>query len=111
MKIRKQDMPKKYINTENILYSLAKAINNKREGNYRDCNFENEYEFLDYLNSLERAGLISKKLNSTDEIDLSNYIFNINPLLSFNKKNNFIKWLNANIINIALLATNYIMNN
>ena len=99
MKIRKCDLPKKDFSCENIMYSLAKAINNHREGNYMDCGFENESDFSDYLLALEEKGVIRKKqLYDNKRIDLSNYIYVINSLLNFNDKRKFLKWISENII-------------
>ena len=104
MKVRKSDMPRKNFTCENIMYSLSKAINNQREGNYLDCGFEKESDFIDYLNALERANIICKKSRVKKEVNLSNYIFVINDLVTFNKKNSFLKWLSDNVISLLSIT-------
>ena len=108
MKIGKRDLPRKNFTWENIMYSLAKAINNKREGNYLDCGFENENELIECLDALEKTGIIIKKNNITHNcVDLKNYKFIINPLLSFKNKNKFLKWLKENAVSLISIALTF----
>lgn len=110
MKIRKNDMPRKNVTCEKIIYSLAKAINNMREGNYIDCGFNVEDDFIAYLDSMENVNIIAKKKNAKKTVDLSNYIYINNPLLNFDKKSKFLKWISNNVINLIVLTINSFSN-
>ena len=76
MKIKRNELPRVNCTDQSIMCSLTKAINNKREGNYIDCMFANETDFLDYLSCLEKTGVIvkkeSKKNSSIIEMNFAN---------------------------------------
>lgn len=101
-KITKKDLPNKNFEIENIIYSLVKAIFNEKNGNYKDCGFTNENDFISILNALSTSKIVELK-NNCENNNLGSYTFNLNLNLNIQKKSNIIKWLKNNVITI--LAT------
>ncbi len=110
MKIKKNELPKTNFSQQNILCSLAKAINNGREGNYLDCGFLDEASFYDFLFALEKAAVIIKKPSKkkSKTVDLSNYICVEYPDIRFEKRNAFCRWLQENVVPLLTIAANAI---
>ena len=108
MKIKRNELPKSNCTDQSIMCSLAKAINNNREGNYIDCMFTDQLVFLDYLCCLEKVGVISKKESKKNSqiVDLSNYICIRNPNRYFKSRNAFCKWLLENAVPLLALISN-----
>lgn len=102
-------MPLKNFEPANIMYSLSKAINNGKEGNWSDCGFQNETDFINFLNALVKANVIVKKSYPfSQSYNLANYLYIGNDYLKFGKKNRFLSWLKDNVLNlITVLATCY----
>lgn len=108
-KIRKNDLPLKNFETASIMYSLSKSINNGREGNWSDCGFKNEIDFINFLDALVKANVIIKKTHPfSNSYNLANYLYIGNDCLQFDKKQRFLSWLKNNVLNlIVVLATCY----
>ena len=95
--IRKSDLPKKDYSCKNIFYSLSKAINNHRYGNYMDCHFPNENTFKDFLDALVLKNVIKEKtIKAYSGVNLGNYIYIGN--IDFNNKKSAWKWFVDNVI-------------
>lgn len=94
--IRKSDLPKKNYSSKNIFYSLTKAINNHRFGNYLDCHFPDENSFKDYLDALVFKRVIKEKTNKKYKgINLGNYIYIGN--IDFKNKHSAWRWFVDNV--------------
>ena len=101
MKVRKTDLPRKNFSPENIMYSLSKAISAGKEGNWENCGFPSDQEFVNYLDALEKKGVIAKKKNPySASSNLANFIYIGSPCLDFDKKNRFLGWLKENVVGL-----------
>ena len=104
MKIRKSDLPKKNFEKNNVMCSIIKAINNKREGTYIDSFFVNEEDFINILDSLEENGIIKKEYFGNHEYNLKNYMIIKNINIDFKNRNSIKKWLKDNMIGLIGLV-------
>lgn len=108
-KIKKSDLPRSNFQPANIMYSLSKAIYHGKEGDFNDCGFEFETDFINFLDALVKANLIGLKTNPYSKTyNLANYIYIGNDYLKFDKKNSFLLWLKNNAVDlIVAIATCY----
>ena len=112
MKIKTSELPRKNFRQQDYLRSLAKAINNNREGGYEDCKIATYDEFCDYLDALEKSGVIYKKSScrSKGERNLSHYICIEDPIVRFGSSNRFLKWLEINAVPLLGCALSVLSN-
>ena len=108
-KIKKSDLPRSNFEPTNIMYSLSKAIFHGKEGNFVDCGFDRESDFVNFLDALVKANLIVLKPNPFSKTyNLANYLYIGNDYLKFDKKSSFILWLKNNVLNLLVaFATCY----
>ena len=100
MKIKSNELPHKNFKQQDYLRSLAKAINNCREGEFQDCKIATYEEFCDYLDVLEKCGVICKKpsCKNKEPRNLNHYICVEDPINKFGSSNKFVKWLEVNAV-------------
>ncbi len=109
MKIKPNELPRKNFSQVGYLRSLAKAINNHRDGDYKDCCFSSEEDFYDYLCTLEKCGVVCKKQSCLNKkpSNLNHYMCIEDPIVKFGSSNKFLSWLKINavpLLNTAFVA-------
>lgn len=107
-KISRKDLPRTNFAPTNIMYSLSKAIYNGKEGNWIDCGFECENDFINYLDALVAKKVIVLKTKPYSKTyNLANYIYIGNDSLNFNKKAMFLTWLSNNAVGLIGVALSF----
>ena len=120
-KIRGNEVIKKDFTPENYARSLTLLIKKEREGNFKECGFESEEQFLNILEALENSNIIMKNSKYYSGINIGNYILNCNVrdnniiinncTINLEKKKKTLKWFLETIgpyIKLGLFIVNFL---